>query len=409
MGGGRVKPEPLIAMALLLLIGLWLVLQPTLRRGGYDLDIRVGSMEILLDRQIGGEGVVYRVVSPPAMAGLVVPAEGLDAFLEDRIAEWQERPAWARVLLGFFNITRWTTFGWVAIGLIGQGAFFGRMLVQWVISERSRISTVPEIFWWFSFVGGVCLFAYFVWRKDVVGRAGAIDRHRDLRPQSQAHPEEPGAAGIGRKGQRMKLVMDGKTISDDLAGIASAVDLARSKAAELGRLIIEINADGSPADELLDTLPDDSAGVTELGVVTADKGAFLSETLHDAKDALAQTVFAQHQAVKRLDLSEIQGGMAELRDVLEGWQAVRTIVEQASILMETDLQTLDLDGTPAVETVVGLAGELSELRDAVSTEDWSALGDLLGFDLEKRAESWNLLLNSLIGEANRNDAGVETE
>ena len=45
-------------------------------------------------------------------------------------------------------------------------------MVQWVVSERSRVSTVPELFWWFSFVGGVSLFTYFVWRKDVVGVLG---------------------------------------------------------------------------------------------------------------------------------------------------------------------------------------------------------------------------------------------
>ena len=46
------------------------------------------------------------------------------------------------------------------------------MLVHWVISERTHASTVPEIFWWFSFIGGVCLFTYFVWRVDIVGVLG---------------------------------------------------------------------------------------------------------------------------------------------------------------------------------------------------------------------------------------------
>jgi len=58
------------------------------------------------------------------------------------------------------------------VGLIGQGAFFGRMFIQWVVSEKSRKSQVPEVFWWLSFVGGLCLFMYFVWRVDVVGVLG---------------------------------------------------------------------------------------------------------------------------------------------------------------------------------------------------------------------------------------------
>lgn len=166
------KPGPVIAMIALLFVGMWLVLQPTLKRGAFDLDVRVGSTEILLARMPGEGAPTYKVIAPSDMAGKVLGPDELDDFLGARLAEWQARPAWARTLLGFFNITSWGTFGWVAVGLIGQGAFFGRMFVQWIISERSRVSTVPEIFWWFSFGGGVCLFVYFVWRKDIVGVLG---------------------------------------------------------------------------------------------------------------------------------------------------------------------------------------------------------------------------------------------
>ncbi|USO00427.1 MAG: lipid-A-disaccharide synthase N-terminal domain-containing protein [Phycisphaeraceae bacterium] len=85
---------------------------------------------------------------------------------------WDARPEADRKLLGFFNITSWLNFGWVAVGLAGQIAFFGRMMVQWVVSESRRESVVPELFWWLSFAGGVCLFTYFVWRKDFVGVLG---------------------------------------------------------------------------------------------------------------------------------------------------------------------------------------------------------------------------------------------
>ncbi len=166
------KPGPLIAMVALLFVGMWLVLQPTLKRGSYDVDIRVGAMEILLARDPGEGASSYTVIAPPEMAGKHVSASELDVFLSDRIKAWNERPAWARTLLGFFNITGWGTFGWVAIGLIGQTMFFGRMFVQWIISERTKVSTVPEVFWWLSFLGGVCLFTYFVWRKDAVGVLG---------------------------------------------------------------------------------------------------------------------------------------------------------------------------------------------------------------------------------------------
>ena len=167
------KLGPIIAMLLLVFLGMWLVLQPALSRSHSDLTILVGAHEILLERIDYNGQNAYRIISPRALrTDLPIVHRELDTFLEKQIEEWNARPAFERHLLGFFNNTSWGTFGWVAIGLVGQGAFFGRMFVQWIVSERTRISTVPEIFWWFSFIGGICLFTYFVWRVDIVGVLG---------------------------------------------------------------------------------------------------------------------------------------------------------------------------------------------------------------------------------------------
>ena len=167
------KPGPIIAMILLVFLGMWLVLQPALSRSHSDLIVRVGATEIMLERIEYDGDSAYHVISPASLrTDLPIPHNELDTFLNQQIQEWNARPAIERHLLGFFNITRWSTFGWVAIGLIGQAAFSGRMFVQWIISERTKVSTVPEIFWWFSFVGGICLFTYFVWRVDIVGVMG---------------------------------------------------------------------------------------------------------------------------------------------------------------------------------------------------------------------------------------------
>lgn len=163
------KLGPVIAMVALIGVGMWLVLQPALSRESYDFEIRVGSKQFRLREVEGG----YHFVDPPALARRgVVSGPEKDAILRDEAVAWNARPAWERTLMGFFNISSWVNFGWVAVGLIGQGAFFGRMFVQWIVSEKSRQSQVPEVFWWFSLIGAVFLFTYFVWRVDVVGVLG---------------------------------------------------------------------------------------------------------------------------------------------------------------------------------------------------------------------------------------------
>ncbi|MEM9048416.1 MAG: lipid-A-disaccharide synthase N-terminal domain-containing protein [Pseudomonadota bacterium] len=58
---------------------------------------------------------------------------------------------------------------WLALfGLTAQTVFMGRMLVQWIASERARASVVPELFWWMSLVGAAMLLAYGIMRRDIV-------------------------------------------------------------------------------------------------------------------------------------------------------------------------------------------------------------------------------------------------
>jgi lipid-A-disaccharide synthase-like uncharacterized protein len=61
---------------------------------------------------------------------------------------------------------------WIVIGFLGQGLFFGRWLVQWIVSERQAESRMPIAFWYLSLVGGLITLAYAIYRRDPVFIAG---------------------------------------------------------------------------------------------------------------------------------------------------------------------------------------------------------------------------------------------
>jgi lipid-A-disaccharide synthase-like uncharacterized protein len=65
-----------------------------------------------------------------------------------------------------------TVLFWLGVGLFGQLLFTGRMVVQWLASERKGTSVVPPMFWWMSLVGSLLLLAYFLWRRDPIGLLG---------------------------------------------------------------------------------------------------------------------------------------------------------------------------------------------------------------------------------------------
>lgn len=171
------KRLQIAAMVALLALGLWLAVGPALMQqrvaptaGAAALTIEGGGRKIRAERLAGegGEGRYHFLTKAPDLpTGTVGAAEFWG------IAERVQGAGGKRhVLLTALNVSSWVGVAWVAFGFVGQLAFFGRMALQWVASERAGRSVVPAAFWWLSLVGGLMLFTYFVWRKEVVGVMG---------------------------------------------------------------------------------------------------------------------------------------------------------------------------------------------------------------------------------------------
>lgn len=62
--------------------------------------------------------------------------------------------------------------GLLVLGLVGQGVFASRFLVQWIVSERRQESVIPVAFWYLSLGGAVLLFTYAWLRGDPVFMLG---------------------------------------------------------------------------------------------------------------------------------------------------------------------------------------------------------------------------------------------
>jgi lipid-A-disaccharide synthase-like uncharacterized protein len=90
---------------------------------------------------------------------------------------------------------------WLSLGLLGQALFSARWLIQWFVTEKSRRSTMPSVFWYLSLVGGLLVFAYGLHRLDpviILGQFGVIIYARNLfflREERRAAIPAPAAGG----------------------------------------------------------------------------------------------------------------------------------------------------------------------------------------------------------------------
>ncbi|HVZ94668.1 MAG TPA: lipid-A-disaccharide synthase N-terminal domain-containing protein [Phycisphaerales bacterium] len=171
------KWEPIIIMVLVIGLGLWLVWGrdprlPARRPGAETIALQIGSEKGELEILKGDSGRTYRFLfrdgtaTEPPMTD-----EALERVLTPSVAATLRayEPRWDYRLL---NITSRAGLIWICVGFAAQLLFSFRFLIQWMVSEKKKTSTIPEIFWWVSLFGGIGLFVYFIWRRDPVGVLG---------------------------------------------------------------------------------------------------------------------------------------------------------------------------------------------------------------------------------------------
>lgn len=65
-----------------------------------------------------------------------------------------------------------TDWQWLLVGLVGQGLFMLRFLIQWIVTERKKESVIPVIFWYLSIAAASLQGMSFAQREEWVFALG---------------------------------------------------------------------------------------------------------------------------------------------------------------------------------------------------------------------------------------------
>ena len=221
----RFKWEPAALMVLLIAIGFWLVMNPSgnkahPRSDALTSEIRIGDTRGLVE--VTGDSPEtqrFRLLTREGFESPDLTRNQFESIFGQSVAA-QVADGRANWLFRLLNITSWVSLVWIAIGFGGQLMFSGRMFLQWLISERHKVSIITPAFWWFSLLGGICLFTYFVWRQDAVGVLGqssgiviyarnlrliAKQRRREAEARESADTQAAIAAGTSQRSRAESL------------------------------------------------------------------------------------------------------------------------------------------------------------------------------------------------------------
>jgi hypothetical protein len=201
----------------------------------------------------------------------------------------------------------------------------------------------------------------------------------------------------------VNVYLDGNPLSASRPTVAGAFEAALDASRALGRVIIEVKADGVLlTDADLAAPPETTPDIDEMRFTSADPRQFVRITLLDASDALSTAQADQLTAADLINSGQTQAAMEHLRAALATWQAVQDVLDRSATLLGLDLAKLDsalIPGvdpeeglTPALET---LTTHLSAVRSSLVGQDWSALSDTVGYDLDAQIDVWKRLLTGL--------------
>ena len=134
------------------------------RTAAVSIKVKPNDVKRVELRPVGHDTFSYELTYGDGTSRRLSPDAYAAMLYEDRSEHW--------FIFRILNIHSAFGFAWVTLGLAGQTLFVGRMIVQWITSERHRRSLVPVQFWWMSLGGASMLLVYFIWRRDIVGILG---------------------------------------------------------------------------------------------------------------------------------------------------------------------------------------------------------------------------------------------
>jgi len=192
----------------------------------------------------------------------------------------------------------------------------------------------------------------------------------------------------------MKITIDNQELDASAQTLGEAL-VAAQKASE-GRMVIRAEADGNevPMQDLVNP-PDTSPYASEINFHTVEPSHLVHETLYSAVDIIRGIKPKQKEVSDLLLAGNVEPAKEQLMTLLSGWLDVNKTVQictSSGHINKDAVASLD----PSLdEMVLKLATDLNELRDALTSSDFTAVSDLLAYEMMDQADQWSGLLTSL--------------
>ena len=168
----------------------------------------------------------------------------------------------------------------------------------------------------------------------------------------------------------------GKTLEEALRHIQA--NLCKPEHLVMG---LRCNGEDIPANGMDTFLKRSSDEVERLEVLTNTRCAVVADAMEEASKSLSQTADAVTHIVELLATGKTADALGGLAKCMTAWQQVHQAVVHSIGMMSLDLQRETINGESLADLLTQPKDVLTQVRDALKTQDHVLLADLLEYEL----------------------------
>ncbi len=171
--------------------------------------------------------------------------------------------------------------------------------------------------------------------------------------------------------------------------LEEAFAAAREALSPTGRVVTGVLLDDEPLPEA------DFADASELDLSdaviafsTENRSELVSSTFTDLSDLLAQVRSLQQEIAASLDRGDHADAFAALSETLHLWTMISRTYIGAHEMMEQPVEQFAATHPVAARAIAGIAECLKSVKQSLASQDFAALSDCLGHEMDALAQDW---------------------
>lgn len=200
----------------------------------------------------------------------------------------------------------------------------------------------------------------------------------------------------------MKVLIDDQAYEpqiDPSQTLADLVEEVRERRTDGGRIILGIQCDGR--DITGDSFEQDMArsvqSYQQVNLITGPARDLVEDAMLQAEQMLEDADQARRQVVDSLAAGKTAEGIEQLGGCMQAWHQVHLGIVNALALLNIKPDELSIGERRLPESLEGLRGQLTQLKEALEARDYVLLADTLQYEFDSVRECWSAVVEAIRG------------